>query len=604
MITKPFSRIKQKGFPSFFKFSIWYSKTILTKLVIHIAAMMGLPKYSNWVKLREPTEEILNQQKKTWQIYASQPLFTLIVAVRSDQLHELRWTLQSILAQTYPRWEALLLYSAKSDLQAIEKEVININNDPRINYTAFGAVDDHTNIYTQVLNNLSADFILKISPGDTLSANLFFELVTYINQSVETDIYYFDEDHYYQSPNNRLKPIFWPDWSPELLISRNFLAHAVSKRTLLIKGSLQKDISVFEDIILWASEYTSKIVHIPKILYHRQLPRKKGDSDSLEDEFHEERIKSHFHQIGVGKVTVSQKDNRTIHVTWPITGDKVSIIIPTSDHVKYLQRCVNSIMNKTAYPEYELILIENNSHGAETFQYYDALRNDPRVKIIEYSGQFNYNSINNLGAKKAEGNLILFLNNDIEVISTEWLEELVRWVEIPEVGVVGAKLLSPWHKIQHAGIVIGMEGHASHIFGGVPDNYSGNFGSVNWYRNYSAVTGACMIFRRNVFEKLGGFDENYTLVFSDIDICVRAIRQGYRVVYNPFVSLIHYEGKTRHHYIPENDMRIAFEKLKDIIARGDPYYNLNLTKAIREPLLCWRHEEAPLTRLKKIIEFL
>jgi GT2 family glycosyltransferase len=197
---------------------------------------------------------------------------------------------------------------------------------------------------------------------------------------------------------------------------------------------------------------------------------------------------------------------------------------------------------------------------------------------------------------------LLFLNNDTEAIDADWLSEIAGWAIQPEIGIVGAKLLYPDLRIQHAGIVVGMEGHGSHIFAGKREGYSGIFGSVDWYRNYSAVTGACMAIRREVFDKIGGFDEEYDLVFSDIDICLRAIATGYRVIYNPFARLIHHEGKTRHRHIPAKDYHIAYQRLKSVVERGDPFYNPNLSYSIRIPTFKRTYEETPIQRLESIVQ--
>ena len=199
---------------------------------------------------------------------------------------------------------------------------------------------------------------------------------------------------------------------------------------------------------------------------------------------------------------------------------------------------------------------------------------------------------------------MLFLNNDIEAIDPIWLEEMVRWASRPEVGVVGGKLLYPNRTIQHAGLVVGMEGHANHVFAGCQESYSGLFGSTEWYRDYSAVTGACMMMRRNVFEQVGGFNEAYHLAFNDIEICLRTIQAGYRVVYTPFARLVHHEGATRSTYKPSTDIKLATHHLKPLIQQGDPFYNPNLSLMNRIPTLR-RHDEVPsLQRLEMITKYL
>ena len=225
------------------------------------------------------------------------------------------------------------------------------------------------------------------------------------------------------------------------------------------------------------------------------------------------------------------------------------------------------------------MIVDNNSQEADTLAYYAQLQQAPNTVVLKNQTAFNYSAYNNLGARHAHGDLLLFLNNDVEAIDPCWLDELVQWAERREIGAVGAKLLYPNGTIQHAGIVVGMEGHGSHVFMGQREGYTGPFGSVDWYRDVSAVTGACLMMRREVFEKIGAFNEDYLLVFNDIEICLRVLAHGYRVVYNPFARLIHYEGKSRGRYIPPDDIRLGYEHLKDLVAQGDLLLQ-------PEPVLC------------------
>jgi GT2 family glycosyltransferase len=269
--------------------------------------------------------------------------------------------------------------------------------------------------------------------------------------------------------------------------------------------------------------------------------------------------------------------------------------------VEFLQKCLASLLHKTAYPDFEVLLVDNHSHQAATRDYYESLAADARVQILRYGPDFNYSAANNYGARRATGDMLLFLNNDVEALEADWLEEMVRWAERPEIGAVGAKLLFPNGAVQHAGVIIGLEGHGSHVFWGCAEDQSGPFGSVNWYRNYSAVTGACLMMRREVFEAVGGFDEEYRLVFSDIELCVRIANHGYRIVYTPFSRLRHHEGRTRETFIPGHDISRAYAHLEHIVESGDPYYNPNLSYTLKVPTLSGRNEENRIDRLQRIV---
>jgi GT2 family glycosyltransferase len=260
-------------------------------------------------------------------------------------------------------------------------------------------------------------------------------------------------------------------------------------------------------------------------------------------------------------------------------------------------------LEKTRYSAYEVVLVDNGSQEEATHSLYKELLQDPRVRVCEYAGHFNFSAAVNLGARQSRGEVMIFLNNDTQVIDTEWLDEMVRWACRDKVGGVGAMMLYPNGTIQHAGIVLGLEGHASHIFGGLPPGHFGPFGSPEWYRNYSAVTGACLAVRRAIFDELGGFDETFELVFSDVDFCLRAIQAGYRNVYTPYARLFHYEGRTRSKYIPAGDIQVGAGRFEQIVKQGDPFYNPNLSYSIRRPVLKRTWEETPIERLGKIVRY-
>ena len=264
-------------------------------------------------------------------------------------------------------------------------------------------------------------------------------------------------------------------------------------------------------------------------------------------------------------------------IKWKIPFPRVSIIIPTKNNHDFLKRFIYSIDNLTDYKNYELIIVDNQSESIEIKKYYQHLEEISSAKIIFNHEKFNYSKANNLGASKANGEFLLFMNDDMEIVDPSWLNELVQWALIPGIGIVGAKLLYPNTTIQHAGVVIGMQGIGGHIYQHLPNHFWGMMGSTDWFRNVSAVTGACQIIRKPVFEELGGYDENFKLTFSDIDLCYSAIKKGYRVLYNPNSIIIHHQGASRGYFTPEEDIALARVKLKELLEKGDPYYSRNLT---------------------------
>jgi GT2 family glycosyltransferase len=263
--------------------------------------------------------------------------------------------------------------------------------------------------------------------------------------------------------------------------------------------------------------------------------------------------------------------------TWHTGDPSVAIIIPTKNKKSLLEKCINSILKLTSYKNFNIHLVDNNSTDPETLDYYQKLKSEPRIKIHSYPAEFNYSQAVNLGVAQSDSDLVLFLNDDMETINSDWLTELVQWATRPEIGVVGGKLIRANHSIQHAGIIIGLHGFAGHIYLNAPEHYQGLFGSVDWYRDYQALTGACQMMRREVFNEIGGYDEGYKIAFGDIDFCLRVQQSGYRNIYTPFSTLFHYEGRSRGYITPKEDVLRGYTKMRDALTQEDPYFSPNLS---------------------------
>ena len=567
-------------------------------------------RYSSWAKRRE--DQLSAEPTGGYHPSSGNPIVTIFLP-NSEELKEQAFqTLTSISHQTLPDWEVVLVekvpgtfplgqFSFDARIRSINKPA---NSVPRV--------------YLQdQIEKCKSDYLVLISPGTTLSPTWLASIAGILQSDPSAEVVYTDEDYLDQEDHARAVPWFKPDWSPELLFSIDFLNGAVCSREALIKtlGACRLDTS-YQEAFLRTAFASSNVHHIPEVFIHRAGRGSRGLEGTLlsnpagsstvfdlipnHAKISEGLAKQFIHP----EARVNSSKTGEIHISVPKSDDLVSILIPTHDHAPVLERCVKSIFRNTSHGSYEIILLENNSKNPQTFKLYQNLQKDPRIRIIPYDGPFNYNRVNNLGAKAARGSLLLFLNNDVECIQPEWLDELVLWARQPEIGAVSGKLLHPDRSIQHAGVIIGMEGHGSHVFGNMPEHSRGPFGSVDWYRDYSALTGACLIVRRQAFESINGFDEDYELVFSDIDLCVRLSQAGFRNVYNPYAVLIHHEGKTRSNAIPEGDIRHGYQQLKDFIRKGDPYYNRNLSLSIRVPALAYPWEEQPLQRLEKIVEYL
>jgi len=512
----------------------WLIKTHVLKTWIKIVDDWGLFSYLRWCRERDVLPKNLP---------SNGPMISVVIDKVSAR------TQASLDAQTYPNWEQV------ADLDAV-----------------------------------AGDWVIFLSVGDMLSPTAFAEAISWLETHPRTDILYMDEDRLDEN-GHRHSPFCKPDFSPDLLLSCNYLRGAFWRREHLQFHHIKSKSG--GELLLRCVEDAHEITHLPRILYHAATESAPDGLNLTPDD-----LTAHLMRTGLSNPTAEVLP-QGIRYAWDCSFSLVSIIIPSKDKVEYLRRCIESIQRITDYPRYEIIIVDNDSHNLSTLDYYAHL--PAGVRLLKNHDAFNYSAYNNRGARVARGDLLLFLNNDVEIIEPGWMLEMVRWAERPEVGIVGAKLLYPDGLLQHAGIVIGMEGHGSHVFGGMSEEVTGPWGTPNWYRDLSAVTGACMMIRRQVFDQIGGFDESYLLVFNDIEICVRAREHGYRIVYNPFVRLIHHEGKSRGFYIPKQDIQLGFEHLKKWVANGDPYYNPNLSYSVKWPTLRRRYEPNPLQQLTTIM---
>ena len=563
--------------------------------------------YEEWLVEHAINTDELDRQRESSESFVYKPLMSVITPVYNPPPQVLRETIESVLTQTYGNWEFCLVdgNSKSPEVKAILSEFAEKDERIRVKYLAQNlGLSGNTN---EALEMAQGEFVAFLDHDDLLAPEAFYEVVKLLNEARETDFIYFDEDKLSEDGRVRRDPLFKPDWSPELLLSANYLTHAVVRRSLVMEaGGLDPEMDGAQDwdLAFRCTERTSDIEHIPKVLYHwRQIGGSTAGRFGAKPWVFDAQlccVENHLERIGVKQAKVTFPTPGFFRVAWPILGSKVSIIIPTKENVAFLLKCLTSISQMTAYPEFEIILVDNGSSEEKTLKYYQTIKRDARIRIVDYPGAFNYSAANNLGAQHATGDLLLFMNNDIEVLEPDWLEEMVRWAERPKIGVVGAKLLYPDLTIQHAGVVVGMEGHASHVYWGAREKDSGPFGSVDWYRNYSAVTGACMMIPREVFDEIGGFDEDYILTLSDIEICVRITNLGYRVVYTPFARLKHYEGKSRRDYIPAHDVQVGIDHLMSLVEVGDPYFNPNLSYTTRVPTIARRDEENQASRLRRI----
>ena len=562
-------------------------------------------RYKRWIAKNEPTPALLTQQRAAAKAFPCRPHIIVVIRVREAIPSLVDASIRSVVNQSYDSWELRLIEDRPGHSGATTLLSAWAAKDPRIRIERpDGYREPAVPAVTHEAG--SAEFVTVLNPGDTLAPSALFEIAHLVNRRAAAALIYFDEDRLSADGRTRAAPWFKPDWSPEMLLSVNYLAHSVVRRQLLVEaGALAEALEGADtwNLTLRCTEHTQEIYHIPKVLYHcHRAPGSSAEPwDRSEVSGDLRYVEAHCQRLGLADAQATFLYPGIVRVTWRSPGLRVSIIIPNKNRAHILRSCIASITERTSYTNFEILIVDTGSTDRATLDYYASLTSDPRMRIVDHPGKFNYSAANNAGARLASGSVLLFLNNDTEALESDWLEEMVRWAERPDIGVVGAKLLYPNGTIQHAGVIIGMNGLTDHIYRGVHQTYTGMFGSVDWYRNYMAVTGACMMVRRDVFEEVGGFDEAYEVGFSDVEICLRVVTHGYRVVYAPFARLLHHESATRGNYYPPSDTKRALEHMRDLVVSGDPYFHPNLSHESLVPVLPRRGDRPREVLLKRRI---
>lgn len=549
--------------------------------------------YQEWIKHNEPTkQEIEEQRKKVWEY---SPKISILVPMYNTPYNFFKELVECLINQTYTNWE-LCLADGSPEHDVKLEEIYK--KDSRIKYKFIGENKGIAGNTNECIEMATGDFIALFDHDDLLPVFSLYEVVKCINENPEVEFIYSDEDKITTLDKPRFNPHFKPDFSLDFLRANNYICHfSVFKKELMDKlgGERNKYNGAQDfDIILRVTENVKdikNIIHIPKVLYHwRVHPNSTAQADTNAKPYAFEAgipaIQDHLDRIGLKGTVEHGASLGTYRIRYEFEGEpKVSIIIPNKDEKETLKTCVDSILNKTTYKNYEIVVVENNSTTEEIFDYYKELEQNPKVKVIKYPEQgFNYSKIINYGVKNSDGEFIVQLNNDTELETEEWLEDMLGFASRDDVGAVGVKLFYPDNTIQHAGVIIGVDTVATHLFRGLPRHLHGYFARESTIQDFSAVTAACMMAKRSVYEEVGYMDESMAVAFNDLDFCLKIRKTGKLVVYDPFVTLIHYESKTRgYEDSPEKVARFQEEikkfqeKWKDIYEKGDPYYNKNFS---------------------------
>ena len=549
--------------------------------------------YPEWVSLIKTTEEELAQQRET--VFDYMPKLSVVIPAYKTPERFLSAMLDSLLAQTYTNWEVCVADGSPRG-EGVERVLKRYAmKDERFRYVILGENKGISGNTNAAIEMATGDFIVLADHDDTLAPDALFECVKAINQDPEIDVVYTDEDKLDIDGGELFEPHFNPDFNPDLLTSVNYICHlfVVNHELLLEVGLFKEEFDGAQDydFILRCTEKARKICHIPKALYHwrchQDSTASNPESKLYAFEAGARAVKAHYDRLGIPVKSVEKGiDYGIYHTTFEITGDPlVSVIIPNKDHSADLDLCMRSLIEKSTYKNLEFIVVENNSADPATFAYYEKIQKEFEfVHVVTWEREFNYSAINNFGVTFAKGEYLLFLNNDTELINPESIEEMLGYCQREDVGITGVRLLYSDDTIQHAGVVVGFGGIAGHTFIGLHKAESSYFNQAMCARNYSAVTAACMMSKRSLFDQVGGFSEDLAVAFNDIDYCMKIRSLNKLVVYVPYALFYHYESKSRGlEDTPEKverfnrEIKKFSEKWPDILRDGDPYYNPNLT---------------------------
>ena len=561
-----------------------------------IEKLRNQASYPNWLARNEVLDiEAMTQEIATFHY---QPKISIAMPVYNVEEKWLRLCIDSILNQVYTNWELCMADDASTDpnVKKILTEYQQLDERIRVVFREQnGHISEATN---SALAIATGEFVALLDNDDELAINAFYEVVKVLNENPELDLIYSDEDKI-DMDGNRSDPAFKPDWSPDLLLGTNYISHlGVYRRSILEEiGGFRKGYEGSQDydLVLRFTEKTTKerITHIPKVLYYwRMLPTSTAVDQGSKGYAFEAGLRAVQDALvrrGINGHATHGAANGLYDIYYDIESEKlVSIIIPTKNGYKDVQRCVSSIIEKTTYQNYEIIMADNGSTDPKMHELYAEFEQQlpGRFFVESIDIPFNFSTINNRAAKKAHGEYLLFLNNDTEVITENWLTLMVSFAQQERIGCVGAKLLYPNNTVQHAGVILGLGGVAGHGHYGYPHGDLGYFGRLAINVNYSAVTAACLLMKKADFDAVGGFEEAFTVAFNDVDLCLKVQALGRDNVWLHEAELYHFESQTRG-YDDKGKKKKRFEQEKVMmeekwgpLIENDPFYNPNLTRDI------------------------
>jgi glycosyltransferase involved in cell wall biosynthesis len=550
--------------------------------------------YARWIRCYDQLQrEDVRRIRKQIASFEYTPLISVLLPIYNSNLKWLRRAILSVQKQLYPRWELCIVDDASTDRKVWPFVQRCARQDERIKLVRRAQNGHISAASNEALRLASGDFVALLDHDDELAPTALYFVAFALNKNPDLHLLYSDEDKL-DAQDRRFEPYFKSDWNPELFLAQNFISHLSVYRTDLVRrvggfrvgfeGSQDYDLTLrcIEEI------QPKQIEHLPWVLYHWRAGDQSTASNATAKPYAQEAarraVQEHLQRRGIaGNVVSSHGVYLQTKYVVPSEQPRVSIIIPTRDQASTLKECLYSIFDKTDYPNYEIIVLDNESHDAGTLEFLDTLRKQARVRVERIEAAFNYSRLNNRGVELAQGSFVALVNNDVEVINGDWLGEMVSRAMQPEVGIVGARLWYPNGTIQHGGVILGAGGIAGHAHVGLRRDEPGYFARAHLAQNVSAVTTACALVRREVYLQLGGLDENLAVTFNDIDFCLRLREAGYQIIWTPYAELIHHESASRG-FDDSAPKQVRFlaeveymkSKWGDILQR-DPFYNPNLS---------------------------
>ena len=548
----------------------------------------GDQDYEDWLKDHVAFRKELKRQRNA--VFSYSPLISIVMVVTDTDEQRLKSVIDAYTEQTYGNWQLCLADACEGE-ETGEFLRKKYKKEIRLSYKKVTENNGISGNLNASLKLAMGEYVLFAGQEIIPEPDALFQMVKAITEK-KADMIYTDEDEISADGKHYSEPEFKPDFNLFRLRENNYIGQfwAIRKEILEQAGKFDPEYDGAQDydMLLRCSEQAENIVHIPKILCHSMKAENLITEEQKKKNWEAGRkaLEEHYRRAEVSATAelADKKGWYRSHLT--ISGEPmISVIIPSKDHINDLELCISSIEEKTTWKNYEIIIVENNSVEKETFVYYETLKNRyPNVRILTWKKEFNYSAINNFAVREAQGEYLLFLNNDVEIITENWLEEMLQLCQQKDVGMAGAKLYYPDDTIQHAGVVVGLGGVAAHVLCKLPRDAEGYMGRLRCVQEISAVTAACMMVKTSVFKAVGGFDEELKVAFNDIDLCMKVRKYGVKIVFTPYAELYHYESKSRGmEDTPEKQLRFSREvncfrrKWERELLKGDPYYNPNLT---------------------------